>query len=354
MILAAAIWSLAAGAGPADEASASIGGNRLVAAGEVHLDEDVGGSAFLAGGRVHLDSEVARSAWVAGGDVRVEGRVGGDLRAAGGNVRVGRDAIISGDAALAGGSLEFEGVVRGNLRAYGESIQINGTVDGDLYVAGDRVRVGPEARISGELRYRGSQDIEIDPGAEVVGGIERQRRSRGNWAERFGDRREAGGRPLLAGALLCGVLLILIAPQFSRAAAARLGSEPLMAGFVGLLVLVGLPVAALLSILTIIGVPLGLLLLFSLLLLLMLGMATAALFLGDAALARMSPARAGAAGWRLLLLLLALLLFWVVAQLPAIGRLAVFLLLLAGTGAFARQSLGMAVGGSRAEPQPRP
>ena len=127
-----------------------------------------------------------------------------------------------------------------------------------------------------------------------------------------------------------------------------------MAGLVGLLVLVGLPIAALLSILTIIGVPLGLLLLFGLLLLLMLGMATAALFLGDAALARMSPARAGATGWRLLLLLLALLLFWVVAQLPAIGRLAVFLLLLAGTGAFARQILGMGAGGSRAEPQPRP
>ena len=62
--------------------------------------------------------------------------------------------------------------------AYGESIHVNGTVDGDLYMAGDRVRIG-QARISGELRYRGTHDVEIDPGAEVAGGIQHQRRSAG-------------------------------------------------------------------------------------------------------------------------------------------------------------------------------
>ena len=50
----------------------------------------------------------------------------------------------------------FLGLALLAVPALAESIQINGTVDGDLYVAGDRVRVGPEARISGELRYRGS------------------------------------------------------------------------------------------------------------------------------------------------------------------------------------------------------
>jgi len=117
--------------------------------------------------------------------------------------------------------------------------------------------------------------------------------------------------------------------------AGRLQSEPLSSGLLGLALLVGLPLTALLLIVTIIGVPLGLLVLFALLLTLLLGMATAALFVGDTALARLAPARAGGTGWRLLALLLAVLALRLVAWLPIVGGLAVCLLLLAGTGAFA-------------------
>lgn len=366
LVLAALVAGPRVAAESEDEARASIGGNRLIAAAVVELDENVDGSAFLAGGRVYLDAEIERNAWIAGGavevrgtvgrrlhagggEVRIEGEVRDDLRAAGGSVRVGRDARIGGDAALAGGSVEFDGTVAGDLRAYGESVTLNGTVRGDVTVAGESVRIGPGARFQGELRYRGASAPDIDPGAEITGGVRELRGSRRHWADRF-DRHDREHHPLLSGALLFGVLLVLLAPGFSRAATGRLQGEPLSSGLLGLALLIGLPVTALLLIVTIIGVPLGLLLLFALLLALLLGMATAALFVGDTALARLAPARVGATGWRLLALLFALLALWLLSWLPIVGGLVVFLLLLAGTGAFAWE-FWQRVHDGRAEPR---
>ncbi|MBM5810591.1 MAG: polymer-forming cytoskeletal protein [Gammaproteobacteria bacterium] len=195
LVLAALAAGRLAAAESADEARASIGSNRFIAGAVVELDEDVDGSAFLAGGRIHLDAGVARNAWIAGGavevrgpvgrrlhaaggEIRIDGQVGDDLRAAGGRVRVGREARVDGDAALAGGSVEFEGTVAGDLRAYGDSVSLNGTVHGDVTVAGEGVHIGPEARIHGELRYRGATAPEIAPGAEITGGLRELRGGR--------------------------------------------------------------------------------------------------------------------------------------------------------------------------------
>lgn len=368
LFLAAMAPGLAASPESIDEARASIGANRFVAADVVELRDEVRGSAFLAGGRVLVDGQVGGSAWVAGGivevrgpigrnlhaaggEVRIDGRVDGRVQAAGGEVRVSRTAEIAGNAVLAGGRVEVEGAIGGKLRAYGESVYVNGVVEDDLSVAGESVRIGPEARIGGRLRYRGTRDIEVAPGAEIKGGIQRQRRVHERWSDHMSSYRSFGGRPLLFGALLGGVLLLLIAPKFSRAAATRLRSEPLVNGLVGLLLLIGIPVAALLSIVTIIGVPLGLLLLFSCMLLLVLGAATAMLTVGDAALTKIKAAAAvDVLGWRLLFLLLAALLLWLVSRVPVVGRLAVFLLLLAGMGAFAQQAWQHLRGGAVTPP----
>ncbi len=339
-----------------DNARASIGDNRLSAGDSVTLDEFVPGNAFLAGGRVQLGNRVGGGAFVtggevtitgsigrklfaSGGDLGIEGEVEGDVAAAGGKVRVTRSARLQSDVALAGGSVEMDGEVGGDLHAYGESVVINGVVLGDLEVAGENIRIGPEAHIAGRLTYKSGGAIVIDPQARIGQGIEQRDRDDRGWLGKIihGATR-VGGVMFTIGIVLLGVLLLLGMPGFSRDAAGLVRREPLQSAGMGCIMLLGVPFAMILLMITIIGIPLALMMIFGYIALLMLGYLVAALFVGDLVLEQLGTEKFNALGWRALFLLLALFVLSVLRQVPLLGGLVIFLLFLAGIGAFTMRS----------------
>ena len=109
--------------------------------------------------------------------------------------------------------------------------------------------------------------------------------------------------------------------------------------FGGFIVVFAYVLGAVMLCITIIGIPLGFAALLGYGLLLMLGYLTAALAVGDLALARTRPADAASIGWRILFLLLALIALALVRLVPWVGDIVVFLLFLAGLGAIALRSL---------------
>ncbi len=352
-IIAAAALLLAGipGAFAQDTARASIGDTRLSAGDEVVFDDPIDGNAFAAAGRVELRERVRRSAFItggdvvisgpiernlfaAGGDVRLEGRVDGRVRAAGGKIRVASTARLEDSATFAGGTIEVEGEIRDRLRAFGDSIIINGTIGGDVEVAGDDIRIGPDARIAGRVEYRSGSDVIVDPQAQVSGGVmevERERR----WLRKVGHGAAiAGGITVSLGMVLIGALLILAMPRFSREAAGTVEAKPLQSLGMGCVMLIGVPFAIIVLLVTIIGIPLALLLGFGYALLLLLGYLVGAIFLGDFVLGKVGAAKLDSGWWRVLAMFLALVVLAIVKQMPFIGGLAVFLLFLAGIGAF--------------------
>jgi cytoskeletal protein CcmA (bactofilin family) len=338
-----------------DTARASIGDSRLSAGDEVILDEYVPGNAFLAGGRVQLNDRVGgtavvtggeveitgsvgRSLFVSGGDVRIEGEVEGKVRAAGGKVRITRDATLRDDVALAGGSVDVEGEIGENLRAYGESIFINGAIGGDLTMAGESIRIGPDAQIEGRVEYKSGSSIDIDPQARLGKGIEEIDEER-RWLRKIGRGATiVGGITISLGMVLLGAILILGMPGFSREAAALLRREPLQSGGLGCVMLIGVPFAIIVLLITVIGIPLALMLAFGYVVLLMLGYVISAIFVGDTVLERLSAAKLDSMGWRMLFMFLALVALAIVRQVPMIGGLVIFLLFVAGIGAFTMRS----------------
>ncbi len=354
----AAAWASDEPAAEAARAEDTAGGSRVLAGDDVSLGGRIEGSAIMAGGRsevaahvmgdavlaggtVEVRGQVDDNVYTAGGDVRIDATVRGDVLAAGGTVLISRSADVAGDMTLAGGSLIVDGRVGGRLSAYAGSVSIDGRIDGDVEVAAERVRLGPEARIGGRLIYRSPERPEIAAGAVIAGGVERaHRRVTGINAESGFGRVIAGVfRALwLAGVLLIGAALILLLPGFSREAAATVRTDPVASLALGFAVLVAVPLAAIVLFITIIGIPLGLVVLLGYGLLLMLGYVTAAVFIGDAALARLRRADAGQAGWRVLFLTGALLLIAMLRWVPWIGDAAVFVLFLVGLGAFTLRS----------------
>jgi cytoskeletal protein CcmA (bactofilin family) len=316
-----------------DDAEASIGGNVFRAGGHVELDEPVRRSAFLSGGDVTVGASVGRNLFAAGGDVRLEGEVGGDARLAGGTVRIAPEGRVNGDAALAGGTLDAEGAIDGDLTAYGERIVVDGRVAGDVELAGDDVRLGPNARIGGKVVYRSDGEIVVEPGAEIAGGV-RQVTSDRAWRRVARGGAILGGITISLGMVLLGAVLVLGMPRFSREAAAGIRGKPWQALGLGVAMLVGVPVALVVLVVTIIGIPLALLLAFAYGALLLLGYLVAAIFVGDFVLERIDACKLESVWWRALFMLLAMVAIAILRLVPVVGDLAWCLLFLAGIGAF--------------------
>lgn len=356
-ILAVILLSLSAAttAWAQDAARASIGDTRLAAGDSVVLDEPVDGNAFAAAGRVELRERVDRNAFVTGGDVsvigpigrnlfaaggnvRVEGEVHGRMRAAGGKIRITSTARLHDNAILAGGTIEVDGEVSDRLRAFGDTIIINGRIGGDAELAGDTIRIGPDARIGGRIEYRTGGDIQVDPAAHVAGGVMEVDQGK-KWLRRAGHGAAIiGGITLSFGMVLIGALMILAAPRFSREAAGNVQTKPLQSLGMGGLVLIGVPFAMIVLLVTIIGIPLAILLAFAYAVLLLLGYLVGAIFLGDFVLGKVGTAKLDSVWWRVLFMFLALVVLAIVKQMPFLGGLAVFLVFLAGIGAFTMRS----------------
>jgi len=350
----AAFWlALLACAGTAaadDEAEAEFGDTRLTAGDDVQVDEPVEGSAFAAGARVGVTARVEGSAYLSGGDVTVSAPIGrnlymaggdlrlesvvyGRLRAAGGHVRIAREALVDESASLAGGSVEVDGGIGGRLRAYGETIVINGAIGGDVELAGDRIRIGPDARIAGSLYYRSGRPIVIDSQAVVTGNVVERQKDR-RWLRRIGRGESFVGGTFSFGLVLIGALMILGLPRFTREAGANLRERPGVAGGVGIAMVLGVPLMLLLLVLTVIGIPLAILFAFGYAAVLLFGYLVAAICLGDTVLWRAKAERLQSAWWRILFMLLALIAIAIVKVVPFLGSLIVVLLFIGGIGAF--------------------
>ena len=316
-----------------DVAEASIGGNELRAGGQVEFDEQVRRNAFVSGGDVTVRGVVGRNLYAAGGEVRLEGSVDGDARVAGGNLSIEPEARIAGDAMLAGGNIAVDGSVGGDLTAFGDRIELNGRIDGDVQLAGGRLRLGPGARIGGRVTYRSGDELVVEPGAQVAGGV-RQSADERAWRRFAHGATIVGGITLSLGILLLGALLILAMPRFTREAADSIRRLPWQTIGIGLAVLVGVPVMCAILVITLIGIPLAVLLAFFYGALLVLGYLIGAVFLGDFVLGRINAAKQDSPWWRVLFLLLAIVAIAVAKVIPVVGPLDCGLLFLAGLGAF--------------------
>ena len=315
-----------------------VAGNVFVAAGRATLGERVDRSAFLTGGDVTVTGPVGRSLYVAGGDIRIDATVGRKLRAAGGKIRVTRQSTIDDSATLAGGRLDMDGSVNGDLRMFGDSLTVNGTVKGDVDLVGDTIHVGPDARIGGRLDYRRGADVNVDPAAQIAGGVHERSKGDRQWRRVFHGGPFAGGVHVSLGMVVLGALLILLAPRFTREAAGLVQKDFWNSAGMGFVMLVGVPFVVVMLLVTIIGIPLALLMVFGYVALLLLGYVVAAIFVGDFVLARVSAPKLELPWWRVLFLVLALLAISIVKQLPLLGGLAVAILFCVGIGAFTIRS----------------
>lgn len=171
-----------------------ISGDRVLVEGEPGTVDDV----YAAGGEVDVRGTFPGDLHATAANGRVDGRFGGDVNFAGGNARVegwveddlrvfaadlelyastGGDVIawagriyqhpgsrIKSGALFMGGIVQMRGDVLGPVRIQGGEVELSGTIGGNAHVCSDKLVLGSNARIKGDLVYSARNEISVPPG----------------------------------------------------------------------------------------------------------------------------------------------------------------------------------------------
>jgi hypothetical protein len=194
----------------------------------------------------------------------------GDKFVMGGTFVLQDGEVLSGSLVVLGGSatLEEGSTVQGDVALAGGAVQVSGQVNGSIVVAGGLISLRETAVVQGDITVVGG-NIDRDPGAQVNGSIT-------DGAVSPFELFSPGGvfpnvqlrfSPLLdvlwfflrtfMWAALAVLVVLFLQTQTERAAKVAV-SQPLIAGGLGLLTVVVIPLLALAVSLTIILIPVGL------------------------------------------------------------------------------------------------
>jgi cytoskeletal protein CcmA (bactofilin family) len=353
-ILLASLISSAALAGPASATEFRKGQTTET----VTSDEVIHGDIYLTGERARVDGTVegdvfvfAQSAEINGhvkGDViafahttRITGQVDGNIRAFNNtltitgtvnkNVMAFAESVELDAAGKVGGSFTgflnnpiLDGQIGGDVLLFDNHTSINGKIAGSVQAKGESFSVGPKGEIGGHIKYEGNKEPEVSSQAKLASPVEfkKQVHTREYTATSY------LWQAIWAAALvLFGLVLFLLMPAFSHEAVAN--AERYGASFgLGVLVMFGVPIAAIITCVTVVGLFIGISTLFVWYAALYFAQVVVGGLVGQWLLGRTSEA------WPVIgRMILGLLLLRVCTAVPHIGGWVKFAVILWGLGA---------------------
>lgn len=316
-----------------------VAGDFSAAGGRVAIDHEVQGEVMVAGGRIRVGAPVREDLFAVGGSVEIASKVEDEASIAAGDITVSKDGRIGGRAWLAGGNVEIAGELERGARIFSDRVSISGQVAGPLRIVADRIEILPGAKIGGALRYTSRNEPVIAPDAEIAGPIVRVPKVK---PERAAERpaepvpaREWVTPVVHAGLWAAGILMLLVFPRFTVAAQDRLRASPWVSLGLGAALVFTVPMVAALLVVSVVGVPVALALLALYVALMLAGFLTAVFFLAERIGRVLRGGREPTTGWRIGLLLVALVLVALAGRIPFAGYALFSLVLLFGVGALA-------------------
>jgi cytoskeletal protein CcmA (bactofilin family) len=334
-------------AGRRVDVGAAIDGDLVAAARTVTLNAPITGAMLAAGASVSVNDRVDRSVRAAGATVRIRGSVGTDAIVFAGDFALAETARVGRDLVVAAGQVRILGTVGRNAMISGGPVTIGGTIVGNVRVEADTLVVLSSARITGKLTYSASTDADIQPGAQITGGIER--------TVRPAVRTRRAVRPLagfgwwralleFAWLLVLGIVALAFSTRGVLTVADRIRRRfwgSLLTGFV---LCVVVPVAIVLSFVTVVGIPVGGVALLLYLATLYPAKVFTAAWIGDWAMNRLQPGNPDRSAY--VEMLVGVLIVVVLISLPFVGWVFRAAALLVGFGALWTQVWSARTGGS--------
>jgi hypothetical protein len=232
----------------------------LVAGGTVFVSGPVAGDLFVVGGNISVLSQVSGDVRIGGGNIIISGNTLSDVVVGGGQIILS-GKLIGGDLAVGGGTIRMDSEVKGNVKIAGGQIYINGPIGGDADIKAEKLTLGPNADIKGNLKYSATKPVIIEEGGKVRGETVFTEIKVGNKDATAGILGfitfvlVAKFLMLLAAALIFG----LVFRRYSKELVEKATVNPLKELGRGIITLMVLPILSVILLITIIGVPFGIL-----------------------------------------------------------------------------------------------
>jgi cytoskeletal protein CcmA (bactofilin family) len=323
----------------------TVNGDLVAAGGTINIRGAINGDVVAAGGSVMVNGMVKDSVRASGGTVVISSTVAGDVVAAGGSVELKPGASVGRDMVIGAGSIQIDGNVGRDVRLGGGEATINSMVGGQVEAdLGNRLTLGPMARIEGDLILGSPQEASVAQGATVVGNTVYERPTTSLFWVRVRD--TAGIRVVqdilsrvqwFLGTALVGLLLLWIVPRTLEGTSETVLRSPWSSLGLGVAVLILAPIIIVIAALIAIfiggfaGVPVAVVPTALYLVLLALTAPVIGLLIGRYLLGRLRSPGAFAA-WQALLL--GVLILALIGFVPVLNWVVTLLTLVFGFGAW--------------------
>jgi cytoskeletal protein CcmA (bactofilin family) len=304
-----------------------VHGDAFLVGGVVIVNGKIDGDLFVFGGKVTVNGLVGNSIRIIGGDVTINSTVGRNTLLVCGNCLVTKQASISGSLLAAAGNLELSaGAIGKGFRFFGNRLYLNSEIANEAFVVSQQQFVlGPNASISGDLKYTGANQAVLSQGATVSGSITYEKNNpEGDFPRFFGAKSIFDLRDRLTPvvnfgfliiALLIGFLLMGIFPRWFEKSVQAMEKKPAASFGLGLISIVTVPVVSVLLAVTLVGIPVSIVAILIGYSLYVLAGFIAAFFIGRILLVRFLGERRG---WALTV---GLVIFYILGFFPYIGQL---------------------------------
>ena len=313
----------------------TVNGDLIAFARRVTINGTVKGNVITGASSVEVMGTVEGTILAGGQTIQINGNVSRNMVGFSQSLTIGKDAHIGGDAAGFGNDTHLNGTVAHSFYAFGIA-DVAGSVGRNVTFRGGNLSVLPSARIAGDLTayVRRSETVHIDPAA-MIGGKQSIEISKAPPSKYTTFGFYFGQLIHVAAAFVAGILLLLILPRLRNAGFSSAVSI-LKSGGIGFLLLFSIPIAAFIVACTVVGLPVAFVAFVTWLLGLYLAKIVLANFIGRSLLSSSSERMSSVA----LSLLVGLVLIFIAINLPYIGGLIHFVLVLIGFGTLAMNVYG--------------
>lgn len=235
----------------------AVDGDLFVAGGNVVVSGDVFSDLMVAGSNLNILSPVGDDARVFGGTVLINGKIKGDLLIGGGQVTISGEGVGK-DATIGGGNVHINAPISGDLLLGGGNVYINAPIGGNVKIQAEKITLGKNAVISGDLSYKSKKELVQEEGSVIKGAINFEPIQR----KEVSKDKALSFLPFalmwkFLTVLVCALLLGLIFKRFSREVVNTSLRKPLLEIGRGFLTMIALPILSILLFMTLVGVPFG-------------------------------------------------------------------------------------------------
>jgi len=238
-----------------------VDGDLIVLAEELEVRGEVKGNVYAGVERLVISGRVTGSVHTFADNVQISGRISTNFYGIVDDFTLESRGSIARDSWLLA-STDVDGKIGRDLYAAGDRIVVRGEVSRSVYATGPRIEILAGAKVGGNLEAKlpRGRDLMISPAATIRGEVESSVYQREG---RTFDRYLRAGFYFwwivhLLGALLTGTLIYAILPALFSSHVETGGKFARALG-VGLVVLIGGPIALVLLAMSVIGLPLALL-----------------------------------------------------------------------------------------------